>query len=236
MGIKARDNADGIIELYDEDTGEVVATQKTKGRPVRKDGKRKVARTRWTDDKPVHKVMGPDGKKVWAYKGVNPDHIPREVWPYSQTMVDHICAMIADGVTLQKIGQMDGMPSRGALYRWQTDPVHGPDFRARLKEARKLRAEVYHDKVMEIAESTEKETVMEDRLKKEIYQWGAEKGDPDEYGVRVKHAGDVNAPMTWVISTGVPSAEAAIEVKSEPAPPSSDVQPDGVTSVAEDTE
>jgi transposase-like protein len=214
LGIKTRINSDGLMEGYDEATGKVEWVEKAR---KKKPGAPRRTTASWSvDQKPVHKVKDPDGKLVWAYMGVNLDHIPREVWPYSRVMIDHVCALVAEGHTISKIARMEGLPPLNTLYRWRREH---PEFREELKEARKMRAEIMHDKVLELADTTEKETVMEDRLKKEIYQWGAEKGDPDEYGVRVKSAVEVSAPGVWIIQTGVPTQAPPIEVKSEPAPP-----------------
>lgn len=216
MAVKTRVTPDGLLEGYDEATGEVVWRQPEKsdklGRPI---GKRRKASA-----VPVHKVIDGDGKKVWAYKNVNPDHIPlKKIWHYSQVYRDQICARLMENKTITSICLEEGFPPLSVICRWMVDH---PEFKLAMKEAREMRAYVQADKVIDLAEETgDKDEAIVNRLKIEAYKWAAEKNNPDEYGVRVKHQGDAQNPIAWVISTGVPQAP-AIEVKSEPVSPESE--------------
>jgi hypothetical protein len=212
-----RENALGDLEAVNE-RGEIVMTQKAKthysdGKPVNRKGGPGKGRPRKKDLETHHWMMTPEGKKIWVPKGTNPDHLPRKVWPISQTMDDMILGLVCEGHTVREIGAMEGYPPSSTIFLWLRTR---PEFRAQFHEARKLRAEAYHDKALAAAdgEDLHEKAVPFRRLKFDAYKWGAKVNDPGSFGDSLKHTGDANNPVAWVIGTGVPQPE-PIEVKPE---------------------
>jgi hypothetical protein len=80
---------------------------------------------------------------------------------YTLELAETIYALVRQGYTLSKIGDMEDMPPASVIYRWSH--LH-PDFHERLDLARTDRAEYYHDKVIQCAD--EIDTVEDSRVAK----------------------------------------------------------------------
>ena len=127
--------------------------------------------------------------------------VPKIVYPnYSVELGDAICHLVREGLTYKDIIKKIGIKHIQTIYYWKT---RHPDFAKNLGAARRDRADVYYDRVMEIAEQDhiEKEDVSGLKLKSELYKWGAEKANP-EYGSKVV-AGGPSGPMQIIIDTGI---------------------------------
>jgi hypothetical protein len=140
------------------------------------------------------------GRKIRVPKGTNPDHIPRRVWPFSEVTCMHICQKIGEGCTLREIGLMEGFPPKNVIDMWSRKY---PEFREELRQARASRAEYFHDEIIEVARNTDEFKNKADRLKIDTYKWVAAVNDPNTYGNQTKLTGDPNAPLSFVIETGV---------------------------------
>lgn len=215
--VKIQLNEAGFIEGIDPETGDVLWTEKRK--TVVKNGKIVKASSpgrgrRKKEDKETHHfVKDGRGELLWVPKGTNPDHLPKVAWPYNQTTCNHICQLLTEGKTLKEIGATQGFPPTGVIYGWARKY---PEFRAEIKKAKEARAEWYADQVMEIAfKDIDPREVNVERLRADILKWGAEVGNPDEYGKKTKISGDANAPIQFIVDTGVRRAEdEPIEVES----------------------
>lgn len=199
-----RKNALGDIEAIDPDTGEVLWTQARKkivknGKVVRRSSPGRGRRSK-SESETHHYVKDERGETLWVPIGTNPDTLPRETYPYSQVTVNHILQLITEGDTIRSIGRMKDMPSASVIHRWLREHK---DFQSQMKEARKARAEHFHDLVFETALNAKKKTIQEDRLKVEAFKWGAQVGDPDAYGNKTKVSGDPDAPIAFLIDTGI---------------------------------
>lgn len=118
---------------------------------------------------------------------------------FRKTCMD-VAAKISDGYTLMQIGKMQEMPSRRTILYWSSKD---PAFAAVLEEARKWRAETFHDKVLEIADAAEESNAKSSKVKIDAYRWGAEVGDREKFGSQTKHIGDANKPIAFIIDTGI---------------------------------
>lgn len=206
---KWRVGVDGFLELVDEETGHVLERQKrpdkvkdSEGKPVRVSPRR--GRSKKEDNETHHYIRDSKNRKVWVPKGTSADHIPRYVYPYAQVTHDLICAKVMEGYTVKEIGKMQGFPPDYVIYSWVSKY---PEFAADVKKAKKMRAEIFADEVIGIARSTSKDTVLEDRLKSELLKWGAEVGDPEQFGKKTKITGDARQPVAFLIDTGIRRAE-----------------------------
>lgn len=199
-----RKNDLGDLEAVDPDTGEILWTQARKtvlkeGKILRKSSPGRGRRTK-SDSETHHYVIDGRGEKLWVPIGTNPDNLPRVVYPYSQVTVNNILEKITEGETIRSIGRMEGLPTANVIHQWLREHK---DFQAQMREARKARAEHFHDMVFETAKQAKKKTIQEDRLKVEAFKWGAQVGDPDAYGNKTKVSGDPDAPIAFVIDTGI---------------------------------
>lgn len=219
MGIKTRTNDLGFLEGFDEESGEVVWVEKRK--TVVKNGKVERAsspgrgRPKKVDTDTHHYVLDGRGEKLWVPKGTDPTNLPKVAWPFNPVTADHVCRMVTEGLTLKKIGETEGMPPAHVIHGWKRKY---PEFSRELDQAIRDRAVHFADRVLEFADSTNKDTVFEDRLKTELLKWGAEQGNPEAFGKKKAPEGTAS-PVQIVIVTGVPQKDEeppAIEVKGEP--------------------
>jgi len=217
---KWRDRGDGVLECINE-KGEVIAVQKQRpktpaqivdGVVIQKGSNPGKGRRREEDKNSHHFVLDGRGRKLWVPKGTDPDSLPRLIYPFAQVTCDHVCEMISEGMTISEIGKIEGMPPIQILYKWQREY---PEFAEQLVFAKKQRAERRADKLMAIADqkTISEARVPGERLKKDIYQWGAEMDDRATYGKQTKVVGDATQPVVFQVTTGVP--DPVIDVASE---------------------
>ena len=227
-----RQASDGVMECVDLKTGHVVE----RGKPSKK--AQSLMRKRAIEKKlpgGLHRgqqgvpskvdeagliwIRNSDGELFHVPAGFNPENLPakkKTIWIFNPVTCDQIIEMVMAGNSVTQIGHMPGFPPATTILRWTSDYK---EFGMNVEKARRLRAHAFHDKVIDVADKTSKETAIEDRLKIEAYKWVAQVGNPDAFGTRIKHAGDVNAPIGFLIDTGAPindEDEAAIETTSTP--------------------
>lgn len=200
----------GLLELVDG-YGKVVTTEKAS----KESGKRRLSRwdsERYKGTNRFHWVVVPGGKRYWVPKGYNPDEIPLMAYPYAQVTADAIVEQIIEGKNLAEISELEGFPPRHVIYRWTR--VHS-DFKEKLAEAKKYRAEYYAEEVIRVAKKSKKNTAEADRVKIDALKWSAEMGDRENYGKQTKLTGDAEKPLGFVILTGVPLEEPAPAIAVE---------------------
>lgn len=66
---------------------------------------------------------------------------------YTEELANRICELLADGHSMRRICQQDGMPDRATVGRWMADM---PDFAAKCARARIEQAEFHHDQMDDI--------------------------------------------------------------------------------------
>ena len=127
---------------------------------------------------------------------------------FNPLVAEVICQRIAMGEGLSSICKDAGMPSYSVVSRWRRE-VAG--FRQMLSGAYEDRAETLRDKILEmeerIGESTwdkEDATLLQSlRQRFELLKWGAQVDAPGKYSDKLKISGDKDAPLSFVIETGV---------------------------------
>ena len=130
---------------------------------------------------------------------------PVSIITYNIPMADQVCELVRQGRTYAQIVERMGLGSVQTIYRWRNKH---PDFEENLKAARRDRADYYHDQVMKVADGDiVKEEVAAMKLKTDIWKWGAEKANPQEYGNQTKITGDSNAPLQIMVDTGIKREE-----------------------------
>jgi hypothetical protein len=180
-----------LIEIIDCVTGEVVAQQAT-------------AQDLLTakSDKLVP-IQTEDGTLIYLEKGLSLENLnlqTRKNYMFDEVMAQIICQKLASGMTMTKLYKEPGIPPAAVIRKWRKDY---PEFEKALRIAVNDRGDYYHDKVIDTAHAMTDENVGVAKEQIKAYQWGAQVGNPDQYGTKTKISGDANAPLTFMIDTGI---------------------------------
>ena len=157
-----------------------------------------------------HWVLTADMVPKWVPKGTDPSELRRTVWPYNEVTKNIICQFVMEGKTLKEIGKIKGMPPAHTIYYWIRKY---PEFKQELEVAKELRAEHFHDKAIEVAEKSKKNTILQDKLKVNTYKWAAQVNNPKNFSGKPPEQKENNRPIAIVINTGIERDDVpAIEV------------------------
>jgi len=185
----AIEKKDGTIDIVDIKTGDIVSDNGV-----------------IDDVGEIVPIQDEDGKLIHIQKGLRLEDVfkrgPKFKYKYSPYLADIICQRIAEGAAITRLCKEEGIPSYCVLSMWRTEH---PEFEEKLERARRDRAEFYADKAVHEAtkEGITKDEVPAQRLKHEGYKWGAGVDNPERYQNRTKLVGDPNAPVSFIIETGV---------------------------------
>lgn len=181
-----RTNSRGLIEGFEKSTGRIISMQSSMDDIL------------FGKEKNIIKYETPEGT-IYVERGINPDAVIKaKITPYSQLLVDMLCEYMIEGYGVKDACQLVGISYR-TFCHWRRE---NEEFRQTLEDLRKDRAELYHDKVLEVAEKGSNDT-NRDKLHVDALKWAAEKGDSEKFGAKTKITGDKNAPITFVIDTGI---------------------------------
>ena len=102
---------------------------------------------------------------------------------FNQETADKICAMIAGGMSLNRISQLEGMPNIHTVYNWLRV---SPNFMARYTQARLDQADTLADEIMSISDDTAHATdplqIQAARLRVDSRRWIASRLKPSKWG------------------------------------------------------
>ncbi|MBX4895428.1 MULTISPECIES: terminase small subunit-like protein [Rhizobium] len=121
---------------------------------------------------------------------------------FTQSLVDVICARIADGESLRSICRDEAMPAKSTVLAWLAEDEKSA-FRTKYAQAREIQADGFVDEMIEIAddgsndwmersfgEETRRvengEALRRSQLRIATRQWIAEKLKPKKYGSKVE--------------------------------------------------
>ncbi len=130
-------------------------------------------------------------------------------------IADAICNLVREGKTLKEIAEMEGTPQLHTIYNWRR--LH-PDFKKKLTDCKKDRAEYFHDKAVQAlldADGVSKEEVPAAKLQFDGWLKLAEKGNPEEYNPKPQVLQGGAAPAMIVINTGINREPLTVEVNNE---------------------
>jgi hypothetical protein len=132
-------------------------------------------------------------------------------FPFTQEKADEICELIANGITLKAICDIQGMPKLTTVHKW-IDSF--PDFADAYARARKTQADTFADMVM--TEAFNSHDAQIGRLRIDALKWTASKLAPKKYGdkVEVEQTGNTN----FKISFAVPDRDTRDSLKELSAP------------------
>ena len=178
----------GMVEVIDMVTGEVVAIY---GNP-----------TRTLDITELDTMeVETDNGKVLVPKGLDLSGYRFHRRSFCGITADIICQRIVEGESLYRICKDPNMPSYSTVCKWKRN---NSDFVEDLDQARVDRSEYYADQAIhEGMEITHKDDVPVATLKHNVMKWAAGVGDAGRYGTKTKIVGDVNAPVSFIIDTGI---------------------------------
>ena len=121
---------------------------------------------------------------------------------YSENVAAAIVERVLNGDSLAKVARDPDFPSYSAILAWQ---AAFPEFKKRVDEARKNRAEIFYDKALQLADiapEIHKDQIPGVKLAIETYKWAAEKNDPDRFA-KPKEASVQSGGVTIIVDTGI---------------------------------
>jgi hypothetical protein len=193
---KARINSQGLIELVNLHTGEVLCVQRDPNDDWL---------TKRFDN--LVAIDTPQGR-VWIEKTLDPSRVflsKKQKIAYSQFWADLIANnMINDNMTFIKASEALGLPF-STVAEWRR---RYPEFATILENAKKDQAEKYADEAITTARDLANQPNSKDKtpaasLKVKTLQWAAEKADPNQYGQRVNIQADVKQTVHVRLETGI---------------------------------
>lgn len=192
--IKVRVNSDGILEGINPD-GSIAWRQN-----ANKSSWAMAARNDHRMSSRTFRVTMEDGTEVDL--PYDPKIIKHHalIFPYVEEIAMEIVRRVAEGDTLKKICSTAGIPPYYIVAKWQIDV---PGFKAMLAEARKIRAEMFHDEIVDVKDDVEEDTSKSAKVKLDALKHLAAVNDPDTFGSKTKITGDPNAPLNFVFNTGI---------------------------------
>lgn len=181
--ILAHQNKEGLIELIDVHTGQVVAVQHS----IRDIMKGKQAR--------VKEIALDDGRKVLVENTLSTNnHIRARDYALDTVLLDLIAQAITSGATVSEACEEYNF-KESTLNYWRN---RHPEANDKIKQAIKMRASRLVEQVLEEGKSSG-----DTKVRIDAYKYVAEKTDPENYGNRTKIVGDPNAPLGFVLETGI---------------------------------
>jgi hypothetical protein len=134
---------------------------------------------------------------------------------FTQPLADAICTRIAEGDSLRKICDSDGMPSQSMVFRWLADENYKA-FREQYACAREAQADKLAEEILSIADDGENDTYVDEngntrtdqdvigrsRLRVDARKWLASKMAPKKYGDKVQQ--EISGPNGGAVEiTGI---------------------------------
>jgi hypothetical protein len=133
----------------------------------------------------MQKVRDADGNLVYVPSSVSPEDLAKiqganRTFPYTPLLADRICEMVAEGLTLPKIAQLEGMPTYSQMSRWRREIS---DFDKAYKLARQDRGEFFLQKALDEVETAyaDSDAVSLAKLRSEMYKYAAKISAPGDF-------------------------------------------------------
>lgn len=113
-------------------------------------------------------------------------------FPWTDDIIETICARLASGESIHGMAGKDGLPSEPTIYRYM---AQNEAFRAKADEARRAQQEYEADYCVQIADEAAPEEAQVAKLRIWARQWRASKLAPKKYGDRItqdmNHSGEI---------------------------------------------
>jgi hypothetical protein len=170
-------------------------------------------------DKGIMEYYDTESEKVVGWKKIHPKRPKKPRDPYHQTAAatkkrlelhakasvqkatfKDICMKLSQGQTITQILKEEGMPHFTTFHLWLHE---NPGMREEYRLAKEFKTHALADEALQVARDSKKKTVLQDRLRIDTLKWTAEVTNPKDYGKQTKIVGDADAPVTFLIDTGI---------------------------------
>jgi len=103
---------------------------------------------------------------------------------YLPEVAADICSLLAEGESLRKVCERQGMPSKATVFRWL---AQHEEFRDQYAKATETRADAIFEGMFDIADSVSEEAaaVAKARLRIDTRKWALARMNPKKYGDKV---------------------------------------------------
>ncbi len=157
--------------------------------------------TRWNKDKKLF-------EQVCYYTGKTtpldtPTNNLADVYRYDRNLAQAICELVREGKTIASIGRMPGFPLPATIYNWKR---LFPGFDEMLEASFKDRAYLLQDRILDDLDemgSLQKDEIPAKKLQVDTTFKLMEKANPEKFGAKVQLSGDKDAPLQFIIDTGI---------------------------------
>lgn len=189
------DPATGLLQGVDKFTGEIVWTQSTTKKVTAGSKARK-----HTADGHYIEIVDDNGKTIRLPYNPKFLKLHSKVWPFMEELGLEICRRVAEGESLKEICSSEGMPPFYIVAKWKATM---PEFRNTLEEAKKMRAEMYHDELHDVVKTVKEENAKSSKIKLDGYKHLAAVGDPDAFSGQKKEGSFTAPSLTFIFNTGI---------------------------------
>lgn len=130
---------------------------------------------------------------------------------YSAALADEVCDKIAQGMSVNQICALAGMPSTQTVYNWL---FKEKDFIDKYAHARESQSEFYAQEMMDLADSCglTPEQINKTKLQIDTRKWIASKLKPKKYGDSTILRGDKDNPIDLGLAVLLDAANVKREV------------------------
>lgn len=103
---------------------------------------------------------------------------------YLPEVAADICSLLADGESLRKVCERQGMPNKATVFRWL---AQHDEFRDQYAKATETRADAIFEEMFDIADDAAEESaaVAKARLRIDTRKWALARMNPKKYGDKV---------------------------------------------------
>lgn len=207
---KVEQLANGKFQFVDRETGEVKNIQEDslKNKERIKQGRKPRyfhwQRYQWKRNR--------NGRALLVPKDMSARDLPDDYVHFrdDEVMRQNILLAIQSGATLKGLSRIDGMPPFHVIWAWY---CKDEEFKKQISEARKARAEMFHDELVELADKVKEGNAKSSKVKVDIYKHLMEVNDRERFGAQTKVVGDPNAPIQIFVNTGIDDDDEPIKVE-----------------------
>lgn len=195
---KALIHKDGAIDFVNPDTGEIEATAKPKTEGA--DG-RQLAQERKKSDYDFRWKTATDGNHLLVPADISQKNLD-PAWSLYKNRRDlclEIAMEVAGGRTFYQLDKLKQFPSTRTVFYWY---ARDAEFKNLIDEARRVRAEFYHDQLVEVAESVEERNARSSKVKADIFRHLMSVNDRERFG-QSKSETPGPATVNIVFQTGI---------------------------------
>jgi hypothetical protein len=202
LGTYSHLNSDGYLEIIDMLTGKTIAVQKG------------FEENLVNNSSKAREIVLPSGETVWVDRKIKDGEVTVKNYVYNEMICDAICSLLVEGHTIHNISKKPGFPPMAVIRRWRLD---NSEFEDKITLAKKDRAELFMEKVIEAAEGAEtRNDAPAAKVRVEAYKWAAAVDDKSVFGTSGGSGGHTAVTVNLLVDTGIrrelPPPEKVIEL------------------------